>query len=277
MLSTNLELFNLHWASLEQYKTDEISLGYFTDMIIKNKPELAEYKRKLVLFLQKIDYVEILDSYGLINKSTNSCWNWIGYKRKTGYGDVIVKNRTASSIKKSVGPHRLMTFLTNLDFDLDSELQTCHSCDNPLCCNPNHLWLGTIQDNMKDKFDKNRSASGINHGRAKLTDDQVLAIYNDPRTNIIIANEYNVNKSIIGDIKIGKRKLSDKTIILPKNQNKLRLESNLIKLTNENTIEILNLYNTGLYTQKSLGIKFGVHQATISLIINGKNLKRFNQ
>jgi hypothetical protein len=55
-------------------------------------------------------------------------------------------------------------------------LFVCHHCDNPPCCNPVHLFLGTNADNVDDKVKKYRQAVGENHGRAKLTNSDVVEI-----------------------------------------------------------------------------------------------------
>jgi len=54
----------------------------------------------------------------------------------------------------------------------------CHSCDNALCVNPDHLWIGTQADNMRDMIRKGRRAdfSGSKHGMAKLTEENAAAI-----------------------------------------------------------------------------------------------------
>ncbi len=58
------------------------------------------------------------------------------------------------------------------------ELQVLHDCDNPSCCNPKHLFLGTCQDNVNDMFNKEREnkAKGISHGMSKLTEEDVIKI-----------------------------------------------------------------------------------------------------
>jgi DNA invertase Pin-like site-specific DNA recombinase len=52
----------------------------------------------------------------------------------------------------------------------------CHHCDNPPCCEPTHLFLGTNADNIRDRQQKGRGASGARNGTAKLTEEQVRAI-----------------------------------------------------------------------------------------------------
>jgi hypothetical protein len=52
----------------------------------------------------------------------------------------------------------------------------CHTCDNPSCVNPEHLFIGTNDDNMKDRDKKNRVAHGDAHYKAKLSSDDVSKI-----------------------------------------------------------------------------------------------------
>lgn len=52
----------------------------------------------------------------------------------------------------------------------------CHSCDNPRCVNPDHLWLGTAMENNRDTQIKNRTSRGERNSQAKLSSDQVRAI-----------------------------------------------------------------------------------------------------
>lgn len=80
-----------------------------------------------------------------------------------------------------------------------------HTCDNPGCVNPEHLILGTHADNVADKVAKGRQAAGETHGRAKLTTEQVKAIFADTRTAADLAKLYKVSDSHICDIKNKKR------------------------------------------------------------------------
>jgi predicted sulfurtransferase len=60
--------------------------------------------------------------------------------------------------------------------DLDPKVKVCHRCDNPICCNPAHLFLGTQADNLSDMWRKARGQHGSQHYAAKLTEEQVAAI-----------------------------------------------------------------------------------------------------
>lgn len=98
---------------------------------------------------------------------------------------------------KNVRAHRF--FYENLIGPIPEDLHVLHKCDNPLCVNPKHLFLGTHQDNVQDMVTKGR------HGKSKLTEDQVQEIRLDVRRSIIIAKEYGVHRSTINRIKSGIR------------------------------------------------------------------------
>lgn len=84
-------------------------------------------------------------------------------------------------------------------------MHICHKCDTPACVNPEHLFLWTPKENAQDKVKKWRARTGDHRWekcwKAKLTEKQVLEIRNDNRSNIIIAKDYNIDKSSISDIK----------------------------------------------------------------------------
>ena len=80
---------------------------------------------------------------------------------------------------------------------IPSGLHVCHSCDNPSCVNPEHLWLGTAKDNYDDMVIKNRSVvtRGENIGSSKLTECDVLFIRKLKETTPVkeIAKRFNVS------------------------------------------------------------------------------------
>jgi len=74
-----------------------------------------------------------------------------------------------------------------------------HICNNPACINPEHLKAGTRESNMQ------YMALCGNQKNQKITAEQALAIFNDPRTNSEIAKDYNIDRHHVGDIKRGKK------------------------------------------------------------------------
>lgn len=102
---------------------------------------------------------------------TDYCWWWMGSKQSQGYGDFRYEG-------KRYVAHRLSYELTYGPFP--KELSVLHRCDNPSCVRPEHLFLGTQLDNMRDRMHKGRwkggSPPGEGNGSAKLTDEQVRQI-----------------------------------------------------------------------------------------------------
>lgn len=93
------------------------------------------------------------------------CWLWIGGTNGDGYGQVRFQGR-------QVSVHRMAYELTYGE----TELFVCHECDTPSCCNPEHLFPGTHQDNMDDKSKKGRNNRGVDQRLAKLTEEDVISI-----------------------------------------------------------------------------------------------------
>lgn len=90
------------------------------------------------------------------------CWEWRGH-RVRGYGQFRL------SARKAVAAHRVA--FTVAIADIPSGLLICHSCDNPRCCNPDHLWLGTPADNTADMMAKGRGQTNV------LTADDVREMH----------------------------------------------------------------------------------------------------
>src|SRR5688572_11551852 len=130
----------------------------------------------------------------------NVCWEWRGTKI-SGYGYIYVDRHTR------VRAHRIVYQLTN--GPIPAGLVVRHKCDNPACCNPSHLLLGTAADNNRDAIERNRGSAscrrffGVDHGKAKLTDEAVIAIRDSKDTIRALATAHGVSEGHIRNIRCG--------------------------------------------------------------------------
>jgi hypothetical protein len=99
---------------------------------------------------------------------TDTCWLWTAGTNGVGYGYFGLHH------DQPITAHRFAYELTY--GPLDDGVCVLHRCDNPPCCNPDHLFLGTRKDNADDKVSKGRQAQGEQHGIAKMSADDVRFI-----------------------------------------------------------------------------------------------------
>lgn len=130
----------------------------------------------------------------------------------TGYGQFNVTHRQPR------GAHRIAWELTY--GPIPKGLWVLHRCDNRICVRPDHLWLGTSQDNSRDMVTKGRSGTGdrhvshthpasINrgekHGCARLTEAAIREIRSRPTARVTdLAAEFRISKTTIRDIRSGR-------------------------------------------------------------------------
>ncbi len=128
-------------------------------------------------------------------KSDNECWEWMGPITGRGYGSISIDC-------KECAVHRLVYELI-IGF-IPNGLCVLHHCDNKKCCNPSHLWLGTNQDNVNDRDNKQRQCLGEKNGQAKLNQNDVRDIRRiyDGKINTftILGKKYGVHISTIKSI-----------------------------------------------------------------------------
>lgn len=127
-------------------------------------------------------------------RKEDQCWNWMGYSRDNGYGNVRYE-------KRGYNAHQIAFLLSHGHLPRKPN-EACHTCDNRICCNPKHLFEGTRKDNMADCARKGRTYKPVGElsNTAKLTEANVLEIrkteigYHTVRN---LANRFNVGTCAI--------------------------------------------------------------------------------
>lgn len=127
----------------------------------------------------------------ILPEPNSGCWLWIGRISKQGYGCYKLNGESIA--------HRVSYELHKEEIPYG--IHVCHTCDNPSCVNPDHLFLGTNAENMKDRNNKQRQARGDKIHTSKLNHELVNEIrskYIPHKYTIkMLAKEYNVSTSTI--------------------------------------------------------------------------------
>jgi hypothetical protein len=125
----------------------------------------------------------------------SGCHEWQGCLLPNGYGQVHLKGKTVLA-------HRAAYEVAN--GPIPDGLFVLHSCDNRKCVNPDHLSVGTRDDNAADMVSKLRQAHGTKNGHAKLTSEQVRDIRAAIGSCKEIGARYSVTYSTVSMIRSGR-------------------------------------------------------------------------
>lgn len=126
----------------------------------------------------------------------DACWEWQGRRTWNGHGTLSVNGKTvtANRVAFAIASGRWPKW------------NACHTCDNPPCCNPAHLFDASQASNLADMFAKGRQnhAKGERHGSAKLCASDIRQIRSAPWTATLareLAEKYGVSKNYISEIR----------------------------------------------------------------------------
>jgi hypothetical protein len=150
-----------------------------------------QYEKLVSRFWAKVD----------VSRGTDECWVWTAAITRAGYG--ITSTRLIGGERLA---HRIAYFLVR--GAIPEGLCICHQCDNPPCCNPNHLFVGTRAENRLDCVHKGRHIYGSAHYFTHLTDADVIEMrrlkFEDGLTANEIGKLYNLTEDGAWWIIVGK-------------------------------------------------------------------------
>jgi hypothetical protein len=191
-------------------------------------------------------------------KPGDACWTWTASVNPKGYGQFVLG-------KRPHGAHRvLFTWLKGRRVMPHRILFVCHRCDNPPCVRPDHLFAGTVDDNVRDAAIKGRM-------RAKLSNDEVRELrrrfHNGGESAESLASRFDIAAATVIAIAYGKARAFvefDAGLSLRPRQHWLGLDA---------VSEIQRRYRQGGVRMSDLASIYNVDISTISRIANGRTLR----
>ena len=136
-----------------------------------------------------------------VPEPNTGCWLWLNRIGDQGYGHIDIDGR------ENIGAH-VVSWLVFRGGPVPDKLFVCHVCDLRCCVNPNHLFLGTCNDNNQDMVTKGRHARGESHGSARLVADDIATIKSMRAagySTLEIGTKFGVGRGTIARIISGRR------------------------------------------------------------------------
>jgi hypothetical protein len=177
------------------------------------------------------------------------CWEWTGAVQAPGYGCFSLDGEPMLAHRAS-----WLLFKGPIPASEERTLSVLHHCDNKLCVNPEHLFLGTHSDNAVDFHRK--GFSGLN---VKLTPFVVTSIRNSCEPSRVLAERYGVHKKTIDRIRNGHA-----WTFVPRDPNRQPRETR--PFTAEEVLEIRRLYKAG-QRQAAIARQFGRNASLVQRIV----------
>lgn len=180
-------------------KSDIIELSKVSALVLVTQGGASNHTRMDTVYNYTSKDLKRFWSKVKTTDNPNDCWEWQGTTQNKGYGMISIGGRNG----KQHLTHRVSWELAN--GEIPDGLGVCHKCDNPLCVNPNHLFLGTHLDNMRDMFSKGRRKAnppkGDKHNMAKITQvkaNEIRQRYeNGGISQRALGVEYGLNQAVI--------------------------------------------------------------------------------
>lgn len=157
----------------------------------------AKWRRKVTRMSRVL---AIGDTHFITDRSTpmpNGCWEWNLFRSKKGYGQLWNGHRME-------GAHRVSYRL--FKGEIPDGQCVCHTCDNPGCVNPEHLFLGSIAENTSDRQSKGRGIKGMSVHTSKLCEADVRRIRRLAGSGVLhrdLAAQFGVDRSTISRVSSG--------------------------------------------------------------------------